>query len=351
MKEFLLSFVLTPLSYIWEKIYIFRRFCYHYGFFKSDVFRMPIISVGNLTFGGTGKTPFTIWLTQYIENKSLKPIILTRGYRGAFEHSYGVLEAKKSFKYNPVDFGDEPLLIARRLKAGAVVVGKKRSENLKFFFDKILPDIGILDDGFQHLKLYRNLNIVLFDGLLPLSQYKVAPKGYLREGLTALRDANAIVVSRADQMSDLNYKGLQKMVAPHVSKDIVWASVFYRPTGVFDANYNKAMELSDLNGKNIIACAAVANPQSFFTQIEGLGGNIVEKLTFPDHYFFSMDDIQSFLLKSKKHKAIILTSEKDIVKIRKLSTEVDVFYMEVEVEFKTGKHELEALIEKEIGIR
>ncbi len=348
MLDFLKSLIITPISYLWEQIYIIRRFLYKYGFFKVHSYSFPVFSVGNITFGGTGKTPFTIWLTNYLTKKSLRPVVLTRGYKGKFENSMGVLEAKRSFRYNPVDYGDEPLLISRRLKEGAVVVGKNRRANLDFLEKKLSPDVCILDDGFQHLKIDRNLNICLFDALLPISQYEVAPKGYLREGKTALEDADILVISRADQVSNQKINELKKAMKPFVNHRAIWATIRYQTLGVFNANYERVGDSSLVAGKNIIAIAAVANPTSFYSMIEGLGGNIVERLSYPDHYYFTLEDIEKFIRLSEEKSAMVLTSEKDIVKMRKISTEMDVYYLEISVEFISGEDRVIELISKNL---
>ena len=340
MIEFFKSFIITPIALLWENIYRLRRYLYNFGLLKRFSFQMPIVSVGNISFGGTGKTPFTIWLTELIEQYHLRPVILTRGYKGKLENSYGLVEAKKSFKYNPVDFGDEPLMMARRLKEGAVIVGKRRSENLCFFFDQLKPDIGILDDGFQHLRLFSNFNIVLFDALMPIGQYKVAPKGHLREGLTSLKDADAIVISRCDQTGLYDIQKLEEFLRPYVSPRAIWSRIKYRPVGIYNANFQKVFGPEQLREKNIISVVAIASPQSFLKQLEGLGVNIVEEIVFPDHYYFTFEDIQNLLEKSKQYNAMIITSEKDIVKMRKISTEVQIYYMEVSVEFISGEEEL-----------
>ena len=302
---------------------------------------MPIISVGNIAFGGTGKTPFTIWLTEFVRRYRLCPVVLTRGYRGNYEHSYRVIEGQKSFKYSPVDFGDEPLMVARHLTEGAVIVGKRRSENLAYFFDKLRPDVGILDDGFQHMRLFRNFNIVLFDATMPISQYRVAPKGYLREGLSALKDADAAVISRCDQVGPYEMKRLRELLSPHLPSNVVWAHICYRAVGIFDTNYNEAFGVDKLRGKKVIAVVAIASPGSFFQQLEDLGAEIAERVAFPDHYYFTFQDVQSLLEKSRQHDALIITSEKDIIKIRKISTEIEVYYMEVQVSFLSGQDELQ----------
>ena len=146
------NIALSPLSFIWEWVYRLRRSFYEYGIFKKKVFKVPVISVGNLSFGGTGKTPTIIWLTEWLNGKGLTPAVLTRGYRGALEHSSGLLKSGQKFRLNPYDYGDEPLMISNRMSKGAVIVGKKRADNLLKYFSDVKPDVVLLDDGFQHLQ-------------------------------------------------------------------------------------------------------------------------------------------------------------------------------------------------------
>ena len=348
LLEFVKSLFITPLALVWEYVYRLRRLLYNCGVCKRFFFQMPIISVGNIAFGGTGKTPLTVWLTKLANEHHLRPVVLTRGHKGRYEHSHQMVEAKKSFKYNPVDFGDEPLMIARHLKQGAVIVGKRRSENLAFFFDRIRPDIGILDDGFQHLRLFRNLNIVSFDATMPLTQYRMAPKGYLREGLTALADADAIVIGRCDQVSDHQLARLEDFLRPYVPTRAKWSRICYRPMGVCDASFNRVFRVEQLRGQKVVAAAAVAAPQSFFRQLTDLGSDVVERVVFPDHYYFTLKDIEQLLEVSRSHDARLIVTEKDMIKIRKISTEIAAYYLEVEVDFMAGCQELKQLIKDSV---
>lgn len=349
MKDFLKSFFLIPLSLLWEKVYKIRRFFYLYGFFKTHEFSFPVFSVGNITFGGTGKTPFTIWLTKFVEERSLTPVIVTRGYKGEKEHSFGILKANQFFSANPVEFGDEPVLIARRLKKGGVVVGKKRLDNLSYYLQDLKPDIAILDDGHQHLKIERDLNFVLFDSLLPISQYEVAPRGYLREGKSALKDADIVIISRVDQAPKSKLSELKSLISEFIPSTTPIAEIVYEPLGLFNANYEKVFEIDHLKDRDVIVVAAVANPVSFFKSIEELGGRIVDQFVFDDHHYFSLTEMEKLLEKSRETNAMILTSEKDIVKMRKISIEIDVYYLEIAVKFISGQNLVENRIEQHLN--
>lgn len=343
MNKFITVFkniFLYPFSYLWSLIYSLRRNFYKYGFFKQNHFMVPVVSIGNLTFGGTGKTPFTIWLAEELNNLNKSIMVLTRGYKGKLEKSHGIIQGEESYKNDPQDFGDEPLLIARKVKKGAVVVGRNRSENLKYYFPLVKPDIILLDDGFQHLKLHQNFSIVLFDALLPIENYEVAPLGYLREGFHALKDADAVVISRSDQADFEQKQKLKNLIKSYLKKDTPIAEIKYEPKGLYNPQFKKVMEISELKGRKVIALAAIASPESFFRLIESYGAIIVDKLIYSDHYYFTPEDINNILFKATALGAIVISSEKDIVKIRRISLEARILFIDIKVSFIEGEESL-----------
>ena len=334
------DFILRPLSSLWESVYRTRRSMYEYGLLKKEYFKVPIISIGNVTFGGTGKTPMIMWLLDKLESYKLDTVVLTRGYKGNLEHKSGIIRGGQRFLSNPHEYGDEALLISRKMKRGAVIVGKRRAQNLKKYFSKTQPDVVLLDDGFQHIQLYRSFNIVLFDALLPFEKYKTAPMGYLREGLTALRDADAILISRSDQVSEDKLEQLLQMLAKYHRKNLLIGKFGYVPTDIVDCFDEKVMELSDLKGKKVIALSAIASPESFYHLLEKYEADIVKKLTYPDHYFFTHQDVNKILIDCVKENAIIVTSEKDMVKLKKVTKDPRVLSININIKFLSGEEEL-----------
>ncbi len=337
--------IFTPLSWIWSFIYYLRRIFYDYGMFKQRSFQVPIISVGNLTFGGTGKTPFTLWLSEYLYTKNKKVMILMRGYKGRLENSSGLLYSGKKINPDASDYGDEALLFARRLENATVVVGKKRSENLSFYFPKVEPDVVLLEDGHQHIKIKRKLNIVLFDALMPLSQYKVAPLGYMREGFQALKDADLVVIGRADLAKPTKIISLKELLIPHLPSGIKFAEVCFRPNGFYNCSYDLAYTLDQIRNRKVICVAGVANPQSFFKLLEDLGAEILVTESFPDHHFFKPDEINSLLSYAKSEDALIVTTEKDIVRIKKIVNDESIVFLEVDIHFLSGEKETKNIID------
>lgn len=340
LKSLLKGGAFTPLSYGWEWVYRVRRSFYEYGVFKKKVFKVPVISVGNLSFGGTGKTPTIVWLAEWLISKNLTPVVLTRGYKGQLEHSSGLLKSGQKFRLNPFDYGDEPLMISNKMSRGAVIVGKKRAENLIKYFSEVRPDVVLLDDGFQHLQIYRGFNIVLFDATMALNLYKVAPLGYLREGLSALKDADAIVISRADMVTSEKLSKLVAMISEHYHHRPVMALTKYQPLGVFDVHDKFILSIEQLRGLRAIAVTAIASPESFYKYLDSFGVEITEKVSFPDHYFFTPEDVNELLIKASQQSAIILCSEKDMVKMKRVSLDSRILFTKVKVDFLSGEAEL-----------
>lgn len=346
MKSVLKASALTPLSFAWEWVYRVRRSFYEYGVFKKKIFKVPVISVGNLSFGGTGKTPTIIWLTEWLIAKGLTPVVLTRGYKGQLEHSSGLLKSGQKFRLNPFDYGDEPLMISNKMSKGAVIVGKRRADNLLKYFAEVKPDVVLLDDGFQHLQIYRSFNIVLFDATMPLQDYKVAPMGYLREGLSALKDADAIVISRADMVTETKLQKLVDTISESFHHSPPMALTRYQPLGVFDVYDKFVFSIDQLKNLKAIAVTAIASPDSFYRYLESFGVEITEKVSFPDHYFFSPEDVNDLLIKASQQSSIILCSEKDMVKMKRVSLDSRILYTKVKVEFMSGEKELLAGLSK-----
>lgn len=330
----------APLSFIWEWVYRIRRSFFEYGVFKKTTFKVPVISVGNLSFGGTGKTPTIVWLADWLISHNLTPVVLTRGYKGQLENSSGLLKSGQKFRLNPFDYGDEPLMISNKMSRGAVIVGKKRAENLLKYFSEVKPDVVLLDDGFQHLQIYRSFNIVLFDATMALNLYKVAPLGYLREGLTALKDADAIIISRADMVTKEKLQKLISTLSEHFHHKLPLALTSYKPLGVFDVHDKYIFSIHELKGLRAIAVTAIASPDSFYRYLENFGVEITEKVSFPDHYFFTPEDVNDLLIKASQQSAIILCSEKDMVKMKRVSLDSRLMFTKVKVEFISGESDL-----------
>lgn len=320
--------------------YQVRRGLYDAGVLPSYGLDLPIISVGNLVFGGSGKTPLVVWLSQLFDQHEIIPVVATRGYKGDAEHGHALIEAQKVFRFNADFLGDEALLLAKHLKRGAVVVGKNRYENLKYYLPRINPHLILLDDGFQHLRIKRDFDIVAFDVTRPINSLRTAPLGYLREGLSSLRRADAIILNRVDQVGEAKLQEMIKFLRPHTRADCSWAHCHYTPVRLRDIFFNPAEDYSELKSRPVIAIAALANPNAFFQTLKDCGANIQDLAVYPDHHYFTKEEIAPLLHKCQESGAWLVASEKDLVKLRGITDSSLVRGLEISVKFTQGEGEL-----------
>lgn len=343
-------FLLKPFSILWEYVYRLRRLCFEYGIFKRNIYHVPVVSVGNLTFGGSGKTPFIIYLVQFFEKRNLTPVVLTRGYKGELEYGSGIIRGGQRFKSNPLEYGDEPLMIAKYMSKGAVIVGSNRSRNLEKYFDQVRPDIVLLDDGFQHLKIFRNANIVLFDSTINQSSLKVAPQGYLREGLTALKDADLVVFNKADLVAKDHFEKLERTIAHHLPPSVPHFKIRYVPMGLYNWRDQQVMQIDELQDLDVLAMAGVASPKGFLKMLEDFGARIVESKIFGDHHSFTKEDLNEVLVASSRHSAIIIATEKDMVKLRRLIQDDSILYLKINIEFLDSEFDFQSKLVKSLSL-
>jgi tetraacyldisaccharide 4'-kinase len=337
--------LIAPLSWPLSFAGRIRRLGYNYHIFPKKEFAVPIISVGNLTFGGTGKTPFTLWMARHLESLGLTTMILIRGYKGSMENYHAIIHCNRRFQHSAKEVGDEALLLARGLKNSTVVVGKRRGDNLERYFHQVKPDVVILDDGHQHLQMGRNLNIVLFDAMMPLNRYRVAPCGYLREGMSALFDTKIVVLGRSNQVSIEKREELLSMVKQFTAPGTTIAMMDYLPTRLLNHQGLEVMQPKDLAGRPVICLAGIASPNSFFQMVESLGAKIVDRHSFLDHHNFSVKELRTIIEQAKNRSAIVITTEKDFMRIKQIINHDLIIYLEIAVDFHHNRQPLIDLVE------
>lgn len=336
----MIKLLLWPLSLLWGSIHRFRRFAYQAEIFSSKKFRVPVISVGNLSFGGTNKTPFTLFLSFLLNKQQKKVAVLMRGYKGKLENKGGLL-SKGEAKNSVEDFGDEATLLINSNPDLDIIVGKNRAQNLEKFYNQINSDVVLLDDGFQHLAIKRDLDIVLLDSTMELSRYKTFPMGYLREDLDALADAEIIVYTRCDQVDPIQLLELKSSILPYLRHGVIELEAALQPVGIFNKNGHLEMDLKSLSGKKINAFCGIANPDTFFASLEKLGAIIEKKFTFRDHHFFSDKELTRMLKEGESKDTIFLTTEKDFVRISETFRNGRIFYLGAQIKILKGIEELE----------
>ena len=326
---------MTPLELLYYLGYAVHR---GYGTKKQKRLPSRVISIGNITLGGTGKTPAAIALTHEAKQRGFMPCILTRGYGGKAKGPCFVSRGEGPLM-NAYDAGDEAFLMAEKLKGIPVVKGQNRYEAGMFAIGKLGVQTGhpasewifILDDGFQHWGLFRDRDILLVDGMDPFGNRKLLPLGYLREPVSEISRADIIVITNTPPLypSPLRGEGKgggesrQRSEITELMKEIKQhnptAPVFFsdhRPVG-FTTVAGDPYPLEWAKGREVYAFCGIGNPQSFSKTLASTGADIKCLKTFRDHYRFSPDDMKTIAADAEKTGAAwIVTTEKDIMRLR-----------------------------------
>lgn len=338
----LFRILLLPISLIYLSAISLRNFFYDKGIFKSHKISKPVISIGNISTGGTGKSPFTVFLTEYCIHNNIIPAVISRGYKGIsknIEIVFNGSEITSEFK----KCGDEPLMIASTLSLYKnkffVATGSDRVKTAEFVINKFNPDVLILDDAYQHRKIIRDLDIVLIDAEEFVNNRflhsAVLPAGNLRE--YNLRRANIIIQNNKFK----NFEKIEKL-------EKFTGEVFmlnYKVTGFCDIN-NISYEI---NGKDVCAFAGIAKPQTFFDELKKFNCNIIDAISFRDHHNYSIQDILKIKAKATKDN-IFITTAKDFIKIKYFNDFLkyfNVLFMKIELNLEKSD-KLFAIVKDEL---
>lgn len=271
-----------------------------------------VISVGNLTTGGTGKTPFTLWLSAYLASRGRSHAILSRGFGRRGSRTARVPSGGETCS-QVRSFGDEPVLLSRNAPHTPVWVGRDRWISGRAALSESQPGTLILDDGFQHLILARNLDLVLLDAHSPFGNGSLLPLGPLREPVTHLARADAFVLTRAQDLEKVD--GTRSRLRSLFPGKPVF-SCRHRLTRFSNGPANRSPGLECLWGKRVAAFAGLGNNAAFFRDLRELGIDVVEEIHFPDHHLYGRRDMECiFRLSSKKRAHVLATTEKDWVRL------------------------------------
>lgn len=282
------------------------------GLKKSQNAGIPVFCIGNLSVGGTGKTPLVMETARILTKAGRRVATVSRGYRRA-DASGAVIVSDGQNILCPIEqSGDEPLMMARALPGIAIIVGARRYEAAMLAREKCQADAIVLDDGFQHRALQRNCDIVLWDTLRPLESSAILPRGLMREGFSALKRAHALILTRVNLGHPTDKVVEQALqVAPHL--EIFHAGL--QPIGLRSplAPENQALESPEiLKGKKVAAFCGLGNPESFWRLIEQTGAELVDRTPFPDHHRPTEQELDSVATRAEKNGAeMLLITEKD----------------------------------------
>ncbi len=302
-----------------------RRFGYSY-LKKPDRLPAKVISIGNLTLGGTGKTPAVIALAVEAKKRGLNPCILTRGYKGRTKDPCFVGKGEKPL-LNARQAGDEAFLMAEALRGIPVVKGRHRYEAGLFALENLQSGIFfILDDGFQHWRLRRDIDVLLIDATNPFGNNRLFPEGILREPLSSIKRAHIIVITKVDMESKETVSGIKRKIRQY-NPDAPVFEASHKPTGLISAS-GATRGLDTLHNKEIHAFAGIANPFYFQSLLTSKGARIIKFNKFRDHYFYKQKDMDD--IRKDAGGLDIITTEKDLVKIKGLQIPDEIFALKIE---------------------
>jgi tetraacyldisaccharide 4'-kinase len=309
----ILFFPLTLLSFVFLMAVFLRVFLYRAGIFTTQKLNCKVVSVGNLTVGGTGKTPLILAMAKQFRDLGERVVVISRGYKGRKKEKITIASQGDGPLVSWEEVGEEPFLLADRCEGVPVLVGKNRYEVGRFALENFRPTVILLDDGFQHLKLFRDLNVLLIDCTAPFGNGYLLPRGPLREPLSHIKRASAIVFSRVSQSKNLQQ--IKQKIEPWIEEKPVFHLNFF-PMGFVSIGTKKEEDLTLVKGKKILAVSGIGNPFNFHQTLLKLGPQEVLEKVFPDHYFYSRRDFKK-ILDAGKGMDCIITTEKDGVKLER----------------------------------
>jgi tetraacyldisaccharide 4'-kinase len=311
---FSLQLILYLISVVYGSIMRLRASLYEKGLLPSKTLPCRVVSIGNLIAGGTGKTPMTIMVARMIRDLGYRVVVISRGYRGRLEDAGGIVSDGETIFKGAEDAGDEPCLMARLLKGVPVVVGKRRFEAGMLAVKRFKPDVIVLDDAFQHLRLKRDLNLVLMDSRSPYGNGYLLPRGLLRESPMALRRAHAVIYTRSSHAVVLSRPDILPESRPVFAvRHIPLIRNVGAESGAF---LSDSRDISVLKGKTVVAFAGLANNEQFFDSLTTGGCTLAHTFSFEDHHRYDPGDLDNIAQKAQISDAeFLVTSFKDYVKI------------------------------------
>jgi tetraacyldisaccharide 4'-kinase len=354
--------ILFVFSRFYRRAVQFRHWVYDKRIYRNKALGCLVVSIGNLTCGGTGKTPVVEVFSKTLRQKGRKVAILSRGYRSKDRSFWEKLKQRFSSKrhevpprvvsdgknllLNSATAGDEPYMLASNLKDVVVLVDKDRVKAGLYAISEFEADTLILDDGFQYLDLKPKINIVLVDSTQPFHNHHVLPRGLLREPIKNIRRADYIFLTKSNGGKHLRH--LKTFLRKHNRRAEI-IECCHEPKYLENV-YNKKeqLDLSTLKGKRIAALSGIANPQSFEEFLENFGSEIVYTERFVDHHRYSQQELIDFINNAKKANAdMVVTTEKDAVRFPRLfRRDIPIFFMRVEIGIISGQENFDQCISR-----
>lgn len=308
-----------PLSPLYSLLMRVRAFLYKCGVFKKTRLPVPVVSVGNLTMGGSGKTPMVMYISRLLRKEGLKPVIVSRGYGGKATGPVNVVSDGEKVFLSAELAGDEPRMMAESLQGVGVVTGPRKAEVAKYAADELGAQSIILDDGFQHMALERDVNLVLFNSQMPLGNGHVFPGGDLREPFKALARAHAFIITGVDRRKTEKKNRELKSFLQRRFPDVPVYEGRYSPTGILHSQKDGIHDAQSISGMKLFGFCGIATPETFKVSLEEMGAQLLGFKSFQDHYGYSRSEMSRLVDQAKSVGAdALIATEKDYVKVGNL---------------------------------
>jgi tetraacyldisaccharide 4'-kinase len=317
--DFVLLGILNIISFFYWLGINLRNFLYARNILKP---RMPgdrIILIGNITMGGTGKTPFTEELGKRIVKAGKKLLIAAKGYKRQKINEVDIVSNGQEVLLRPKNAGDEPYMLARNVKEACVIVGTDKLKAIEYGLSIFRPDAVLLDDGFQKRKHFKKaVSVVLIDAVNPFGFNRLFPAGMLREPVSSLKEADAVVITNANLVEDQSKVETIKQYITRIDKKACIFEAELQPKFFYNVFTGEKHNADFLNGKKVISYSGLGNPLGFERTLKILGAHISVGLRFRDHHVLRKKEAEALCrLLEKTRASLIVTTEKDEVKIRR----------------------------------
>lgn len=302
---------------------------------KKTRVAVKLISVGNITVGGTGKTQIVEMLSGIFVARGLKFGILTQGYKAKKKSGQPLVNEQGNMKMSVEEAGDEAFYLASRFKNVPVLAGRNRADNARLALEKFNPDVLLLDDAFQYVQLHRDLDIVLVDATQPAGNGKLFPAGILREPLAALSRAHIVVLTKANFVTENEREKIKKKWIEPFTRAPVF-EMHIHPEKLIDLSAKQEVSKEILLRKHVFVFCGIGNPDAFVETVKQCSPDAVTSCFFPDHHFYSEGELYGIINKARSAgAAAVVTTEKDAVRLASVNNPaVPVYALRARVEIK-----------------
>jgi tetraacyldisaccharide 4'-kinase len=325
----------------------FRNWLYDQKILSAVKLACPVISVGNITVGGTGKTPCVIMLAKMLKKNGFQPAVLSRGYGGKSVKSVNIVSDGQKILLESKTSGDEALLIAQSLEGVPVITGSQRIVTGRSAISQFGANVLICDDAFQHRKIFRDIDLVLLDSQNQPGNDHILPRGRLREPIAGLRRAGALVLTRTGEGLQAN-NIIGKLAQ---AENIPAFMSIHKPKDIIRGDNSRQWPISELKGKNVAAFCGIAKPESFKNTLLAAGAQVLFFDVFPDHHRYSENQLGKIKKQFIDCRAdFLITTQKDAIRLQEFPEFLNIIYiLRIEMEITPSRELFERFILNELA--